>query len=106
MSEIKNFILGTIFGVCLFGDANAYPHISDFKFLTPLVKNDAKIISEHRHNRKCNFIIEDSYHQDIRYHFVNDYVENVNGSISFIGHDGLIWTIPAPYYWIYRNNKN
>ena len=106
MSETKNFILGAIFGVCLFGDANAYPHISDFKSLTPLDENDAKIISEHRHDWECNFIIEDSYHQDIRYHFVDDYVENVNGSISFIGHDGLIWTIPAPYYWIYRNNKN
>jgi hypothetical protein len=98
--------MATIFGVCLFADVDAYPCVSDIDTLNPHNENDAKEISKHKHDWECNFIIEDSYHGNKKYHFVNSYIKNVDASISFIGSDGLVCRIPAPYYWIYRNSKN
>lgn len=106
MNNIKNIIMATVFGVCLFTDASAYPFISDVDVLNPRNENDAEEISKHKHDWECNFIIEDCYHGNTKYHFVDTFIENVDASISFIGADGLVWHIPAPYYWIYRNTKN
>lgn len=106
MNEFKNIMIGAIFGVCLFADVNAYPYVSDVKDIIIRDENDAKEISQHNHDWECKYIIEDNYHSTVRYHYVDNYIRNVDASISFIGEDGLVWRIPAPYYWIYKNEKN
>lgn len=57
------------------------------------------------HNWECRYIIHDGYNQGIPIHYVNDYIRNVDDSISFIGEDGLVWRIPYPYYRIEVNSK-
>lgn len=57
------------------------------------------------HNWECRYIIHDGYNQSITLHYVNDYIRNVDNSISFIGEDGLVWRIPYPYYAIEINPK-
>ena len=107
MSTLKNIIITTVFGICLFSNDtkgnDIYP--SD---ITPMVEedlNDSNEIYSHLHDWECKFIIHDAYHGTVKYHFVNEYIINVDDSISFIGSDGCVWKIPAPYYWIFKNNK-
>lgn len=61
------------------------------------------------HDWECKFIVEDFYTQEggSMVHYVDEVVENVDGSITFIGEDGLLTTIPYPYYSLEKNpNKN
>ena len=57
------------------------------------------------HDWECKFCIEDSYNGNgkVMYHYINEYTRNVSHSISFVGHDGLLWTIPYPYFYIHVN---
>lgn len=57
------------------------------------------------HDWECKFCIEDGYNGDgkVMYHYINEYTRNVDHSITFIGHDGLLWTIPYPYFYIHVN---
>ena len=60
-----------------------------------------------RHDWECNYVISDSYNGiDKRiYHYINHYTTNVDGSISFISHDGTNTWIPYPYYYVYVNEN-
>lgn len=61
------------------------------------------------HDWECKFIVEDFYTQEggSMVHYVDEVIENVDGSITFIGEDGLLTTIPYPYYSLEKNpNKN
>lgn len=57
------------------------------------------------HDWECKFCIEDGYNGKgkVMYHYINDYTRNVDHSITFVGHDGLLWTIPYPYFYIHVN---
>jgi hypothetical protein len=57
------------------------------------------------HDWECKFCIEDGYNGNgkVMYHYINEYTRNVSHSISFVGHDGLLWTIPYPYFYIHVN---
>lgn len=61
------------------------------------------------HDWECEYIVEDFYTQEggSMVHYVDEVIENVDGSITFIGEDGLVTKIPYPYYRIEKNpNKN
>ena len=57
------------------------------------------------HDWECKFCIEDGYSGEgkVMYHYINEYTRNVDHSITFVGHDGLLWTIPYPYFYIHVN---
>jgi len=57
------------------------------------------------HDWECKLCIEDGYNGNGKtmYHYINEYTRNINHSITFIGHDGLLWTIPYPYFYIHVN---
>ena len=60
-----------------------------------------------QHDWECKFCIEDGYNgngKDLK-HYVNDYKRNTNHSITFVGEDGLLTTIPYPYFQIIPNPK-
>lgn len=58
------------------------------------------------HDWECKYIIYDSYTSpEVTEHFVDDYVVNIDGSISFIDIEGLMTTIPYPYFKIEENEK-
>lgn len=59
------------------------------------------------HDWECRFIVEDYYTTDegITIHYVHDVIENVDGSITFVGEDGLLTRIPYPYYKLEKNPK-
>lgn len=62
---------------------------------------------EYSHDWECRFIIVDGYNghgKDLK-HYVNDYKRNTNHSITFVGEDGLLTTIPYPYFQIIPNPK-
>ena len=70
------------------------------------VENPVEVV-EFSHDWECRFIIVDGYNghgKDIQ-HFVNDYKRNTNHSITFVGEDGLVTTIPYPYFQIIPNPK-
>lgn len=58
------------------------------------------------HDWECKFCIEDAYNGNgkMMYHYINEYTRNIDRSITFVGHDGLLWTIPYPYFYIHVNN--
>ena len=53
------------------------------------------------HDWETKFIIEDGYNG--KTHYINEYNRNVDHSITFVGDDGLLWTIPYPYFYIRVN---
>ena len=57
------------------------------------------------HDWECKYIVHDSYHQDTPLHYIDGYVINVDGSISFVDNEGLICNIPYPYFHIIKNEK-
>ena len=83
MNDFKNIMIAAIFGVCLFADVNAYPCVSDAKDIIIRDENDANEISQHKHDWECKYIIEDNYHGTVQYHYVDNYIRNVDASISF-----------------------
>lgn len=87
-NDMKSLIFAIIAG-CSFASCN----------------NDVKEVSVELHDWECRYIIQDGYSQSIHTHYVNEYIRNVDGSISFIGEDGLVWRIPYPYYTIEVNPK-
>ena len=71
---------------------------------------ESEVIEEQiSHDWECKYIVEDCYTQEggSMVHYVDEVIENVDGSITFIGEDGLVTKIPYPYYRIEKNpNKN
>lgn len=55
------------------------------------------------HDWETKFIIEDGYNGET--HYINEYKRNADHSITFVGDDGLLWTIPYPYFHIIVNPK-
>ena len=59
------------------------------------------------HDWESKFMIIDGYNghgKDIE-HYIDDYTRNDDHSISFVGDDGLIVTIPYPYFTIVVNTN-
>ena len=54
--------------------------------------------------KEQTYIIIDGYTNGEINHQVTNHQINIDQSISFISDDGLLWTIPYPYYQI--KNKN
>lgn len=69
------------------------------------VFHDWECDSQISHDWECSFIVEDRYTQEggSMVHYVDEIIENVDGSITFIGEDGLVTKIPYPYYNIEKN---
>ena len=90
-----------------------------FLFLIETDKNSSGIPVENKvynqndinvqtlHDWECKFIVEDYYTTDegTTIHYVHDVIENVDGSITFVGEDGLLTRIPYPYYKLEKNPK-
>ena len=57
------------------------------------------------HDWECKYIVHDGYHQDTPLHYIDNYVINVDGSISFIDNKGLICNILYPYFQVIKNEK-
>lgn len=57
------------------------------------------------HDWECRYIIHDGYNRTVHAHYINNYIRNIDNSISFIGEDGLVWRIPYPYYYIETNDN-
>lgn len=77
--------------------------------INPISYNEDKIEEQVSHDWECEYIVEDFYTQEggSIIHYVDEVIENVDGSITFIGEDGLVTRIPYPYYRIEKNpNKN
>lgn len=77
--------------------------------INPISYNEDKIEEQVSHDWECEYIVEDFYTQEggSIIHYVDEVIENVDGSITFIGEDGLVTKIPYPYYRIEKNpNKN
>lgn len=67
--------------------------------------HDWECDSQINHDWECKYIVEDRYTQEggSMVHYVDEVIENVDGSITFIGEDGLVTKIPYPYYNIEKN---
>lgn len=57
------------------------------------------------HDWECKYIVRDGYHQDTLVHYIDEYIINVDGSISFVDNEGLICNIPYPYFQVIKNEK-
>lgn len=57
------------------------------------------------HDWECKYIVRDGYHQDTPLHYIDNYVINVDSSISFVDNEGLICNIPYPYFQVIKNEK-
>ena len=57
------------------------------------------------HDWECKYVIEDGYNGNGKhmFHYVDSYVRNVDRSISFVDDEGLVTTIPYPYFHIHVN---
>lgn len=98
------FIVSTALSVSLI---NPCPYESEV--IEEQVAHDWECDSQISHDWECKFIVEDCYTQEggSMVHYVDEVVKNVDGSITFIAEDGLLTTIPYPYYRIEKNpNKN
>ena len=98
-------VIVTMIGITYFYDSNNRKiRESIEKILTENHVDDEQIL----HDWECKFCIEDGYNGNgkILYHYINEYTRNIDHSITFVGHDGLLWTIPYPYFFIHVNQKN
>jgi hypothetical protein len=92
---------------CIVGGIIAVAALT-FAFLTERQKDNVIVPQnevEYAHDWECRFIIVDGYNghgQDLQ-HYVNDYKRNTDHSITFVGEDGLLTTIPYPYFQIIPN---
>lgn len=57
------------------------------------------------HDWECKYIVRDGYYQDTLVHYIDEYIINVDGSISFVDNEGLICNIPYPYFQVIKNEK-
>lgn len=57
------------------------------------------------HDWESKFVIVDCFSAEGRetYHYIDEYKRNDDYSISFVGEDGLITTLPYPYFQIIVN---
>ena len=71
----------------------------------PKVRHDS--MSQDMLHRECKFIIEECYTSVGKdtFHYIDEYVRNIDHSISFIGEDGKVVTIPYPYFRIIVNDR-
>lgn len=71
------------------------------------IRHDLECDSTIRHDWECKYIVEDFYTQagGSIIHYVDEVIENVDGSITFVGEDGLVTKIPYPYYKIEKNTN-
>ena len=85
------------------------PCFYESEVLEEQVTHDWECDSQIGHDWECKFIVEDFYTQEggSMVHYVDEVIENVDGSITFIAEDGLVTKIPYPYYSLEKNpNKN
>lgn len=63
------------------------------------------IDTQSAHDWECKYVIEDGYNGNGKhmFHYVDSYVRNVDRSISFVDDEGLVTTIPYPYFHIHVN---
>ena len=106
-SKIVTIIVGGIVTVisltfCFLAEDNCEHAIQSAQFIG--VGGTDEVV---KHDWECKFCIEDSYNGDgkVMYHYIDGYTRNVDHSISFVGHDGLVWNIPYPYFYIHVNHS-
>ena len=107
MSTTKTILIGSALAFCLFYNAKgiSYSTINNTNEIHVFDIDEAKEIASKMHGWECKYIIQDGYHDNVNFHYVNEITVNVGGSISFVDDFNISWTIPAPYYWIYINEK-
>ena len=105
MTTFHTTLITTSLAFCLFYDAKGFSnnYMSDISAIRVYDEEQTQEIKSRMHDWKCRFIIQDGYHEEKNFHYVDEIVNNTNGSISFKDETNTTWTIPAPYYWIYKN---
>lgn len=107
MTTFKTIAIGITLALCLYkSKATTETYTSSFENIHDFNIDGAKKIASKIHDWECKYIIQDGYHENVKFHYVNEIVVNVSGSISFVDEKNTHWTIPAPYYWIYVNPKS
>lgn len=104
VANVMLFVLGAITCVgIIFSTDTVQPQKSEQE--TTQISNDWECDSTIRHDWECKYIIKDCYTQEggCIVHYIDEVVKNVDGSITFVGDDGLKTTIPYPYYTIEEN---
>ena len=93
-----------MFCVCLFAEATTNKStVEDISLRMDEETTDE--VHKQMHDWECKYIIQDLYHGNVKFHYVDFYIRNVDNSISFIDNNGRLRRIPSPYYWIYKNDK-
>lgn len=104
VASVMLFVLGAITCVgIIFSTDTVQPQKSEQE--TTQISNDWECDSTISHDWECKYIIKDCYTQEggCIIHYVDEVIKNVDGSITFVGDDGLKTTIPYPYYTIEEN---
>ena len=102
--ETMLFVLGVVSCVGIICSTDtAQPQRNEEE--TTEISHNWECDSQIGHDWECTFIVEDRYTQEggSMFHYVDEVIENVDGSITFIGEDGLVTKIPYPYYNIEKN---
>lgn len=94
------FIVSTALSAALINPCSYESEVLDEQ-----VAHDWECDSQISHDWECKYIVEDCYTQEggSMVHYVDEVIENIDGSITFIGDDGLVTKIPYPYYRIDKN---
>lgn len=94
--KIKNKLIVFMIFLSVLAIVNSFVYILNRE---DMVKRDED--TNMLHDWETKFMIEDGYNGE--FHYINEYKRNVDHSITFIGDDGLLWTIPYPYFYIHVN---
>lgn len=89
--ELSMIFLSVLAIVC------SFVYTQNREVMTIKEEEDSNVL----HDWETKFMIEDGYNGE--FHYINEYKRNVDHSITFVGDDGLLWTIPYPYFYIHVN---
>ena len=82
------------------------PEVIQYEYIDTNEKKYEDYTYSSLHDWECKYIITDNYScEKSTIHYVNEMIENVDGSITFISEDGKLVRIPYPYYSIEENPK-
>lgn len=104
VASVMLFVLGAITCVgIIFSTDTVQPQKNEQE--TTQISYDLEGDSTISHDWECKYIITDCYTQEggCITHYVDEVIKNIDGSITFVGEDGLKTTVPYPYYTIEEN---
>ena len=105
VASVMLFVLGMVSCIgIIFSTDTVQPQKSEEE--TTEIRHELECDSQISHDWECKYIVEDFYTQEVSMvHYVDEVIENVDGSITFVGEDGLVTRIPYPYYRVEKNTN-